>query len=134
MNEMVWSHIAYLMVSGGVTCWVGRTLQKHGKIFVQNGVSEADALVDSFSRLLQVGFYLLSFGAINIALRYGDRATNVESSIELLSTKIGVVLLILGFLHLVMTAAFSNAREQGSLRGSGGTGSGSRGDFSTKPI
>ena len=112
MNDMVWTHAVYLVVSVAVTVWVGRTLQRHGKVFAKDGNAEDDVLIDAFSRLLEVGFYLLNFGAINIALRYGGTARGVESAIELLSTKIGVILLILGFVHLVMTAVFSSTRKQ----------------------
>jgi hypothetical protein len=131
MNETVWTHIVYLAVSVGVTIWVGRTLQKHGKIFALNGDEGDQALVDSFSRLLEVGFYLLNFGAINIALRYGGHVLNLESSIELLSTKIGIVLLILGFVQLTMTSVFSNTRKQGGFRDSNVPRS-DRGEYSTE--
>lgn len=116
MNETVWTHIIYLAVAGGVTVWVGRTLQKHGEIFALDGNDDSDGLVHSFSRLLEIGFYLLNFGAISLTLQFGGRATTVESAIEILSTKLGVVLLILGLVHLTMTSVFSNTRKEGGFR------------------
>lgn len=112
MNTMVWTHIVYLAVSILITVWVGHMLQKHGKVFAMNGVSNGNALVDSFARLLEVGFYLLNFGIINIALRYGDAAYDSQTAIEVLSTKIGVVLLVLGVMHLLMTRGFNEMRKQ----------------------
>ena len=114
MTTMVWTHIVYLVVSGAITVCVGRTLLKHGKVFATNGREQNEGLIHSFGRLLEVGFYLLNFGVINIALRTGGTATTPQSMIELLSAKIGVVLLVLGGVHLVMTLVF-NAVRKGSL-------------------
>ncbi len=112
MTAMVWTHIIYLTVSVLITVWVGHMLQKHGKVFAMNGSVDRNALVDSFARLLEVGFYLLNFGIINIALRYGDIAHNPESAIEVLSSKIGIILLVLGVMHLLMTKGFNEIRKQ----------------------
>lgn len=112
MTTMVWTHLGYLAVSAAITVWVGRTLRKHGKVFASDGDETQSELLDSFSHLLEVGFYLVNFGAINITLKYGGQATDVQTAIELLSTKIGVILFVLGFVHLTMTAVFSNIRKQ----------------------
>lgn len=111
MTTMLWTHAIYLTISAAVTVWVGRTLQKHGKVFATTGREKHPELVDSFSRLLVVGFYLLNFGAINIGLRYGGVATGAETAIEILSMKIGTVLLVLGVVHLLMTLAFNGIRQ-----------------------
>ena len=115
MNEMIWTHAVYLLVSVTVTVWVGRTLRRHGKVFALDGDADDDGIIDSYSRLLEVGFYLLNFGAINIALRFGGTIRGVQSAIELLSTKIGIVLLILGVVHLLMTSKFSESRRQNAF-------------------
>jgi len=112
MTTMVWAHMIYLAVSAAITVWVGRTLQKHGKVFATNGRLKEGELIDSFTRLLEVGFYLLNFGVINIALQSGGTAGDPQSLIELLSMKIGVVLLALGGVHLVMTMVFNSVRKQ----------------------
>ena len=51
MNDMVWTHAVYLVVSVAVTVWVGRTLQRHGKVFAKDGNAEDDVLIDAFSPL-----------------------------------------------------------------------------------
>lgn len=112
MTTVLWTYAIYLTVSVVITVWVGRTLQKYGKVFATNGRGESDGLIDSFTRLLEVGFYLLNFGVINLALRYGGTPTNLESAFEILSTKVGLVLLVLGGVHLLMTIAFNEIRKQ----------------------
>ncbi|MFQ5733517.1 MAG: hypothetical protein ACE5KM_16385 [Planctomycetaceae bacterium] len=111
MTTVLWTYAIYLGVSAAVTVWVGRTLQKHGKVFATTGREKSPDLIDSFSRLLEVGFYLLNFGVINIALRYGGVAHDAESAMEILSMKIGTVLLVLGAVHLLMTLAFNGIRK-----------------------
>jgi uncharacterized membrane protein len=109
---MVWTHLTYLAVSTAITVWVGRTLRKHGSIFAADGDDSSSDLLDSFAHLLEVGFYLLNFGVISMALKIGGRADDLQTAIELLSTKIGAILFVLGFIHLLMIAVFSGARKR----------------------
>lgn len=112
MNLMVWTHLAYLGVSAAITVWVGRCLQRNGKIVATDGDPADREIVDAFARLLEVGFYLVSFGAINVALKYGGSATGLQTALELVSTKVGVILLILGGLNMALTLVFSSVRHQ----------------------
>ena len=115
MTTMVWTYVVYLTLSVAITVWVGRTLRKNGKVIASSGIERNSELVEAFSHLLEVGFYLLNFGVINIALKFGGQVKDVQTAIELLGTKIGVVLLVLGFLHLVMTMVFSGIRKHAEV-------------------
>jgi uncharacterized membrane protein len=112
MTTMVWTHLTYLGISTAITVWVGRTLRKHGSIFAADGDESRSDLLDSFAHLLEVGFYLLNFGVISMALKAGERAEDMQTAIELLSTKFGAILFVLGFIHLLMIAVFSGARKR----------------------
>lgn len=117
MNElhltlMVWTHIAYLGIAVAITVWVGRNLKRHGIVVATNGDETDRDIMDAFSRLLVVGFYLVSFGVVNIALKTGDTVATAQSAIELVSTKIGWILLILGVMNVVLTLVFSEVRKQ----------------------
>src|SRR6266446_6507512 len=92
----VWSYLAYLGISVALTVWVARTLHKNGRIFLVDSFLGNEALADSVNHLLVVGFYLINVGFVTLALRYGDRATNAQNALEILSTKIGMVLVVLG--------------------------------------
>lgn len=109
--SMVATHLTYLAISIAVTIWVARTLRKHGLIYLSDKMSEKPELADSFSHLLIVGFYLINLGFESLALRYGDRVTSVEGGIELLSTKIGFVLLVLGAMHFITVAVLARSRR-----------------------
>ncbi len=63
--------------------------------------------------LLVVGFYLINIGYVTLALKYGQKPLGVQDAIEFLSTKVGLVLLILGVMHFFNLAVFSTMRRHG---------------------
>ncbi len=99
MNIVLWTYIIYLVVSLSITIWVGRTLHKNGRIFLVENFEGREALADSVNHLLLVGFYLLNFGFVSLALKYGDKPLDGVSAMEFLSTKIGIVIVVIGALH-----------------------------------
>jgi hypothetical protein len=109
---MVWTQLAYLAIAVAITVWVGRSLKRHGIVVATNGDETDRDIVDAFSRLLVAGFYLVSFGAVNIALKERQAVATAQSALELLSTKVGWILLILGVMNLVLTLVFSEVRKQ----------------------
>jgi len=68
------------------------------------------------NHLLVVGFYLINIGYVTLALKYGDKPNNLQQSIEFLSTKVGLVLLVLGGMHFINLRVFSNMRKRAQLR------------------
>ena len=76
-----------------------RTLHKNGRLFLVKSLNENGAIADSINHLLLVGFYLVNFGFISLALQYGTKPQNVVEVIEFLSTKIGLAIVVLGIMH-----------------------------------
>ena len=109
--SMVTTHISYLVISVGVTIWVARTLRKHGMIYLSDKTDSKPEVAESFSNLLIVGFYLINLGFESLALKYGGAATDTVSAIELLSTKIGFVLLCLGAMHFITVMVLPTTRR-----------------------
>ena len=108
----VWTHLVYLSVSLGVTMWVARTLHKNGRVFLVDAFSGNESLADSVNHLLVVGFYLINIGYVTLAVKYGVKPTNLVESIEFFSTKIGLVLLVLGAMHFLNIWGFSTAKKR----------------------
>ena len=75
-------YIAYLVITVGLTVWVGRTLSRNGHVFLIDVFAGSEKLARSVNHLLVVGFYLVNLGYVSIAL------------------KVGAVVLVLGVLHL----------------------------------
>ena len=92
-------YFSYLAISIVLTVWVARTLHSGGRVFLLDAFHGNAELADSVNKLLVVGFYLINIGYISLALKTTDPLTNFRSVIELESTKLGVVLLILGGMH-----------------------------------
>jgi hypothetical protein len=110
------AYVLYLLVSIGLTIWVARTLFTNGRVFLVDSFLGNEALADSVNKLLVVGFYLINVGYISLALRYGGRAGGVEEVIENLSTKVGIVMLVLGGMHFFNLLVFSRMRKRALLR------------------
>lgn len=109
----IWTYAIYLVVSVALTVWVARTLFKNGRVFLVDALSGNEALADSLNHLLVVGFYLINVGYVTLALKYGDKPVDVVSAIELTSTKLGLVLLVLGAMHFFNLFVFAQARRRG---------------------
>lgn len=105
-------YIAYLLISIALTVWVARTLHTNGRIFLVDAFRGNDKLADSVNHLLVVGFYLINIGYISFALKTGTGPENVQELIELLSRKVGIVLLILGGMHFFNIFMFGRLRKK----------------------
>ena len=105
-------YLGYLLISVLLTVWVAKTLHKNGRIFLVDSFLGNAPLADSVNHLLVVGFYLINIGFVTLALRYSDKPANVQTGLEILSTKIGLVLVVLGFMHFFNLFVFSKMRRR----------------------
>jgi hypothetical protein len=112
----VWTYLAYLAVSVALTVWVARTLHKNGRIFLVDSFAGNEPLADSVNHLLVVGFYLINVGFVTLALKYGDKAVDPQTALEILSSKVGFVLVVLGFMHFFNLYVFSRLRRRATHR------------------
>ena len=111
MTTLIWVYAAYLIVCLCVTVWVGRTLQRNAPVFLKDGTENGKEFADSLVHLLTVGFYLINVGAISLALKYGDPVNDLTGAVELLSTKVGMILLVLGLVHSAILAKLTVIRR-----------------------
>ena len=116
---IVFTYLAYLSISVALTVWVAHTLHKNGRIFLVDVFSGNEELADSVNHLLVVGFYLINFGYVSLALKLGYQVESAQASIEALSWKIGLVLLVLGGMHFFNLYVFSRIRRRATRFGSG---------------
>jgi hypothetical protein len=98
MDLRLVDYAVYIVVSALLTIWVGDTLYRNGRPFLVS-VFKEDGLADSVNRLLVVGFYLVNFGAAAILINTGGEPANAADMLKQTVTRIGVVLLVLGFMH-----------------------------------
>jgi len=116
MEYILWTYGIYLAVSIALTIWVARTLHKNGRVFLVETFAGQEALADSVNHLLVVGFYLINIGYVALALKETHKPTDAPASLEMLSSKVGLVLLVLGGMHFFNLYVFSRLRKRAQLR------------------
>jgi hypothetical protein len=112
---IVTTYLTYLFISVALTIWVARTLHKRGAIFLIDAFHGNAELADSVNHLLVVGFYLINIGFVSLALKTADVINTSRAAIELLSDKMGMVLLILGGMHFFNLYVFSRIRRSARM-------------------
>ena len=115
MTIEITTYLLYLSISIALTIWVGRTLFKNGRVFLVDVFHGNESLADSVNHLLVVGFYLINFGYVSLALKLGYDVATAREGIEALSVKVGMVLLVLGAMHFFNLLIFSRMRRRASL-------------------
>ena len=112
MNLTVITYLSYLIISIAITIWVARTLRKNGHRFLVDAFLGDENLATSVNHLLVVGFYLINIGFISFNLKIGMEVTSTQEIIEALSTKVGVVLGVLGAMHFFNIYVLSRLRKR----------------------
>ena len=97
---VVLTYLIYLLISIGLTVGVGWALARSGRTFLREAVN----------RLLVVGFYLLNLGFVTLTMRTPGTIDGARQGFQILSVKIGEVLLVLGALHFANLAVFARFR------------------------
>jgi uncharacterized membrane protein len=109
------SYIIYLLVSLTLTIWVARTLHQHGAIFLIDAFRGNAELAASVNHLLVIGFYLINIGFVSLALKTAAEINTTRAAIELVSVKLGWVMLILGGMHFSNLYLFSRIRRRSAM-------------------
>ncbi|MEU0096954.1 hypothetical protein [Streptomyces sp. NPDC006267] len=115
MDLTVVAYVIYLLISVALTIWVARTLSHNGRVFLADVLHGNEKLADAVNHLLVVGFYLVNLGFIALYLRNADGVADARGLFEALSVKVGVVLLVLGVLHLGNVWVLSRIRRRSAL-------------------
>lgn len=115
MGLAVVAYALYLVIAVPLTIWVGSTLSRNGRVFLIDVFDGNDALAEAVNKLLVVGFYLLNLGVVALYLRVDDELADARTVVEVLSVKMGVVMLMLGVVHLLNVYVFNRIRRRSHL-------------------
>ena len=107
-------YAAYAMSSVGLTVWIARTLFKNGAVFLEDVFADEPKMADAVNRLLVVGFYLLNLGYAALLLK-AQRSDSAVEAIEVLSYKLGLLLLSLGAMHFGNLYVFHRIRRRSKI-------------------
>ena len=111
MSYLIFVYLAYASVSIGLTVWLARTLFQNGAIFLRDVFADQPEMAAAVNRLLVEGFYLLNLGYACFLLK-APAATTAVAAIEVLSSKMGSLLLSLAFAHFFNLYLFHRIRRR----------------------
>jgi hypothetical protein len=106
------TYVLYFVISVGLTVFVGRALSRSGRAFLLDVFAGHENLADAVNRLLAVGFYLLNLGFVTLTTQASGNIDGARQALQLLSVKIGEVLLVLGALHFANLIFFTRFRRR----------------------
>jgi hypothetical protein len=107
-------YAVYAASSVGLTVWIARTLFKHGAVFLEEVFADNPRLAEAVNRLLVVGFYLVNLGYASLLLKAGG-SENAVQAIEVLSSKLGLLLLSLAGMHFANLYVFHRIRRRAKI-------------------
>lgn len=99
MNYTIACYCFYLPITIVLTIWVARTLFHNGRVFLIEIFHGNEMLADSVNKLLLVGFYLVNTGYAVYTMTIVKDIYSNQMVFEVLSKKIGLIILVLGFWH-----------------------------------
>ena len=92
------NHVLYLLLSLAFTVYVGQSLYSHGLPFLVECWGDLKT-AESVNRLFLAGFYLMNVGFIALILRFGETGDTFERTLEVLTSRVGFVALVMGCMH-----------------------------------
>jgi hypothetical protein len=111
----VTTYLIYLLIAVPLTIWVARTLSRNGRIFLVDVFHGNEDFADAVNRLLVVGFYLVNLGFVTLFLRSDTAVADARGVFDQLSVKLGIVMLVLGALHLMNVWIFNTFRRRSRI-------------------
>ena len=110
MIEIVYT--LYLIITSALTIWVAQTLYRSGRIFLVDAFHGDTEMAASVNHLLRVGFYLVNLGFVALFLSVGHKPESIVGALEYISSKVGVVMLVLCLMHFFNMLNISKMRRK----------------------
>jgi hypothetical protein len=103
----------YGIACAALVAGLGRTLHWAGDVFLRDAFRERPELVRAVGRLLDIGFYLVCTGYVSATYRSWADFARFADVADVLATKLGILLLLLGFLHVfnILVLAIFRGRQ-----------------------
>ena len=99
MNYNIISYIIYIPLIFFITIKVGLLFYKHGEYFLTTIFESNINLVKNVNNLLLMGYYLVNLGYSIIIISYWEKINNTIELINVMSTTIGQIIILLALLH-----------------------------------
>ena len=108
-------YLPYAAIAIVLTIWLARTLSRHGEVFLETVFPERHDLAHAVNQLLVIGFYLVNLGWALLLLKTDKPDVMTAAvAVEILATKLGTLLLLLGIAHMINLLVFHKIRTAGN--------------------
>ncbi|MBC7553786.1 MAG: hypothetical protein H7257_07385 [Taibaiella sp.] len=112
MNNILILYAFYLTFTIALTIWVAHTLFRNGQVFLIDIFHGNEELAQAVNNLLWVGFYLINIGYAIYTLKTREYVIDAQQVVEVLSYKLGAIILILGGMHFFNMFVFFRLRKR----------------------
>ena len=106
------TYSVYLPIVIALTLFVAKTLFKNGKVFMLDIFRGKQDIALATNKLFEVGFYLMNIGFALVILKITYGPQDVQSSIEILSYKLGGFAIYLGIMLFLNLYLFFRGRRK----------------------
>jgi uncharacterized membrane protein YidH (DUF202 family) len=106
-------YIAYGVLCAALIVCLAIILHRAGDVFLHDSFPGRPELVKAVGRLLDIGFYLVSFGYVALTFRTFMPLDNIAQITQALSIKVGCFLLLLGAMHFFNLLLLAIFRRRG---------------------
>ena len=109
------SYIVFLFITFYITIDVGRRCFNSGKVYLEYLIKDQEMCL-TINRILLGSYYLVNLGYIAINLSFWNKISNVEELFTTVSTRVGIIILILCVLHYCNIATFYLLRKKLTIK------------------
>lgn len=113
--KIYWIYLLYFIISVWLTLKVGNSLHRDGRQWIIHLLGDLQ-LADKINDMLLLGYRLLNLGYLLMTLMLGRVAdASLPSMIHFLSAKLGLIMMILAWLHfqnIGLLILFSKLKSQ----------------------
>ena len=111
MTTLITTYAVYLTITIGIMLLVARKLRFHGLTILTDGEEQRKPLMNALVSLILVGFNLAILGVISYALTIRTAVESADRSIEMLSEKVGLIVMLMAIVHFVLAIVFGLIRR-----------------------
>jgi len=106
MNWELITFICYSLTATSTTILLGQVLYHNGAVFLERIFISKAHLVGSINKLLLLSFYLVNLGFVFVFFSQKPQILDGLTCFEFLASKLGMVYLVLGAMHLFNLLSF----------------------------
>lgn len=107
--------IIYSVLCAVLIVWLAIVLHNAGDVFLHDSFPGRPELAKAVGRLLDIGFYLVSFGYVALTFQTFMPLDNITQVTQAISLKVGCFLLLLGAMHFFNLLLLAIFRRRGPV-------------------